>query len=349
MDKWTGLCFNPLDTLFFRDGKPFGTADKAQTRNLPMPQTTAGAVRTWLMESLGCDFEGLADSAEFTRVMQDVSFRGPWFMLEDELLFPVPATLVETEDCEIQALKPLDTSKTPLPGWEPADGMKPLWRKDSKPAKRLSKPFIKLSGMKTFLGGGVPGKEDFVSADEVYGHDRRTGIGVDKNTLTAEDGQIYAVNLLALKDKVSLYMEVTAPKDISEILPTKENPSVIKLGGEGRYAQFHRVNDPALNFGDVERNRENGAMLVLLTPGLFNGWKPAMLNGNLISAAVPGYEAVSGWDLKKGGPKPNRFAVSAGSVYFVDKQLGQNIGSLCDGEDARLGYGIYAEGRFDYA
>ena len=42
--------------------------------------------------------------------------------------------------------------------------------------------------------------------------------------------------------------------------------------------------------------------------------------------------AVSGWDVALGGPKPVRFAVPAGSVYYVQGQIDAGTGqSLCDG------------------
>ncbi len=65
-----------------------------------------------------------------------------------------------------------------------------------------------------------------------------------------------------------------------------------------------------------------------------------------IAAAVPGHIAVSGWDLARGGPKPNRFAVPAGSVYFFDQPepFAECNGSLCGDDDAMLGWGAFIEG-----
>jgi len=53
-----GLTLQPLDVLFFRDGRPFGTAASG-TSVLPQPQTLAGAIRTALLEAHGCDFTKL--------------------------------------------------------------------------------------------------------------------------------------------------------------------------------------------------------------------------------------------------------------------------------------------------
>lgn len=114
-----GVKLEPLDVLFFRDGRPFGAASRAST-GLPMPQTFAGAIQTALLEQAGCDFAGLHRLVkQETRSIPDaietlcgagwiagVGVRGPWFARRQnqgadaprspeaiEVLVPVPATL----------------------------------------------------------------------------------------------------------------------------------------------------------------------------------------------------------------------------------------------------------------
>src|SRR5260370_25316173 len=55
-----GLCLQPLDVLFFRDGRPFGATARVQSGQ-PLPQTLAGAVWTALLQKYGCAFGKLAD------------------------------------------------------------------------------------------------------------------------------------------------------------------------------------------------------------------------------------------------------------------------------------------------
>jgi CRISPR-associated protein Cmr3 len=60
---------------------------------------------------------------------------------------------------------------------------------------------------------------------------------------------------------------------------------------------------------------------------------------------VPGALAVSGWDLARGGPKPNRFAAQAGSTYFLDQPLDPWPGTLSDRpRDQQQGWGCYLKG-----
>ena len=43
-----GVLLDPLDTLFFRDGRPFDASSRVRG-GLPNPQTLAGALRTALL------------------------------------------------------------------------------------------------------------------------------------------------------------------------------------------------------------------------------------------------------------------------------------------------------------
>ena len=55
------LDLEPLDVLFFRDGRPFDAAPRA-TSGAPLPQTVAGAVRTWLLRRTNTNLKALAEA-----------------------------------------------------------------------------------------------------------------------------------------------------------------------------------------------------------------------------------------------------------------------------------------------
>ncbi len=106
-----GLCLEPLDVLFFRDGRPFAAATRA-TSGQPVPQTLAGAVWTALLTKFGCDFERLAEEVRRRPIREavlaagtpewlvEVSVRGPWLARSSvtdgdgpDVLVPAPAML----------------------------------------------------------------------------------------------------------------------------------------------------------------------------------------------------------------------------------------------------------------
>lgn len=354
-ERTTGIALEALDPLFFRDGRPFAAASRVAS-GLPMPQSLAGALRTHLLQRQGCDFQALSDlmksGMSFESSLQamrtpelaaiaGMSFRGPWFMLDGEPLVPVPACLMKIEDSgEVVRLSPLKSR--PLPGWKPLPGQEyPLWCFDSRPSKRLP-GYLDPQGLALFLQGGVPALTQVISADRLYGHDLRTGIGLNTTTKTAEEHLIYGVSLLALKDRVTLYAEVVASEDGLSLLP--DSMSTLAFGGEGRRVAFRKT-DP-FNWPTAPTGTGQNRLLFLTAAGLFGGWRPQGLA--TVAAAVPGYMAVSGWDLARGGPKPNRFAAQAGSVYFLED--GTDSGPIASslGDDVALGWGTCLEGAWNY-
>ncbi|HUY35537.1 MAG TPA: type III-B CRISPR module-associated Cmr3 family protein [Pirellulales bacterium] len=135
------------------------------------------------------------------------------------------------------------------------------------------------------------------------------------------------------------------------VLPAEAPPNALDeidslpFGGEGRRVALHQTNlfdwpaAPAIG-GDQK------PLVFLTTPGMFAaGWKPRVLDGHLVAAAVPGDVPVSGWDLARRGPKPTRFAAAAGSVYFLDRIPSDLPDSLSDdARDRRQGWGCYLKG-----
>jgi CRISPR-associated protein Cmr3 len=351
-----GLRLEPLDVLFFRDGRPFDEGSQAVS-GLPAPQTLAGALRTWLLREAGCDFErlgaamrvgkGFASAAAEAGCgwVGQIAFRGPWLALYGKPLVPMPASLwaVETGDGggkEFVRLDPLESAT--LPGWAPPEpGMLPLWQRDRRPARRAA-GWLTPAGLTKFLAGEVPEPKEILKEDKLFGTDRRTGIAIDTGKRTAAEGLIYGAGMLALGRGVSFYAEVAGPEEALKRVPAVPEP--IRFGGEGRRVAVRRLDRP---FDWPRATGDGRPLLLLTTPGLFGPprWRPEWLKAR--AAAVPGHLAVSGWDLAAGGPKPARFAAQAGSVYFLENGLEPPRGSLCDGEDAAQGWGAFVEGRWN--
>ena len=89
--KRIGLFLDPLDVLFFRDGRPFTQASHARG-DLPLPQTLTGALTTHLLKKGGLnDFGAWKDIYRATKgdmsaclrelnmdtAIADIRFRGP--------------------------------------------------------------------------------------------------------------------------------------------------------------------------------------------------------------------------------------------------------------------------------
>lgn len=348
----------PLDVLFLRDGRPFDASVPRATTRVPLPQTVAGALRTWLLRRLGSNLKELATAikrgasfAEAAAVQGPkpaavgrLGVRGPWFVKDGERLVPTPATIHAAIDIK-EDLYRLDPLADDLPGWTPSNTeIRPLWlrgRVRTEPRAGYLRP----GGLGRFLAGGVPLPDEIVDSEALYRFEDRVGIEVNADTRTVSEGMIYTIRLLRLVGGVSLAVDLIGEPEDLRVCPDDED--VLPLGGEARRAIVRRAR--AHDWPAASGDAGHGRLVLLTAPAPFGGWRPPSLPP--IAAAVPGYLPISGWDLARGGPKPNRFAVEAGSVYFVDRntKLSNRGGSLCRGEDAAVGWGTYVEGVWNYA
>jgi CRISPR-associated protein Cmr3 len=364
-----GLCLEPLDVLFFRDGRPFAAASRV-TSGLPTPQVLAGAVRTALLEKYRCDFKALAESTrsgkllaeglpQTIRWIADVKFRGPWLCrLADasntqnnklDVYLPVPATLhtakkgLKKEGVPpVQQLTPLKSEE--LPGWKQSltlpdreVSLRPLWIGGTDPTEPAT-GFIDSSGLKTFLEGEDPGENNLHKADEFYCFDNRTGIGINAESLTTGDGEIYGVRFLSLKCGYGFYADIQLPPDAPA--DALSGVTFLAFGGEGKRAATRVLEKPfdfpAPSACDTSRNQKR--LLLLTTPSVTKADGQPYFPEKCVAAAVNSPVAISGWDIAKNGPKPTRFAAPAGSIYFLD--TADPIPEQTD----EFGYGCHLQG-----
>jgi CRISPR-associated protein Cmr3 len=359
-----GLCVEPLDVLFFRDGRPFTGAERSVS-GLPMPQTCAGAIRTALLRAAGCDFKALGEvmenGATFAAAVQRscarehhwigyLVVRGPWLARGKngdgfDVLVPAPATLhrEKAHPGHMHRLAPLPDGQ--LPGWNPPSdqqGLRPLWLKHLAATEPVA-GYVTPRGLDMFLRGAEVEPADIVSPDDLFSLDYRTGIGISPDRLVAADSQIFGRGFLALKDSVFLYLEMVLAAEVHDgtLLPEIET---IPLGGEGRYARLRCV-EP-ISWPDPRTQGRQKPLILLTTPCAFEaGWKPRALSGHVAAAAVPGSLAFSGWDLARGGPKRTRFAVPPGSVYLLNSMPDEWAGTLAESDDDRqMGWGCCLKG-----
>lgn len=351
-----GLRIEALDTLFFRDGRPFTAASRAGS-GLPTPQTLAGALRTWLLRSLDCDFDALGraqrDEVPFSEALADQNrelfavsecrFKGPWpaRLLQHgaEPLVPVPLALRKLKQGKtLMRLMPLTRE---LPGWEPpVEGMLPLWLNERAQVEVVN-GWLTLQALALFLQGGVP--HATVPDNELFGYESRTGIGVDPDKQSAGEGLIYAVNLLRMQSAVGFYAEITMPQALEKQVPV--TPIVIPFGGEGRRVVVH-FQEPVAWPQAPQLRQGQFRTRILLSPALVED-SECLVRWKVKAAALGPWQAVSGWDLALRGPKPLRWAMPAGSTLYFDSRENAPE-NLCPGETGQLGWGTYLEGVSDH-
>jgi CRISPR-associated protein Cmr3 len=348
-----GLVLEPLDTLFFRTGRPFGAGLPGES-GLPNPQNFAGALRTHLLERAGADFESMRGRLSTAEAFQaagagwlaGVRFRGPWLAEIRNTQSPRPFVQAPA-DLNIEARKPalLRPLATDLPGWQaPEAGIRPLWCKGARPDKE-GPGLLSWDGLGAYLRGDDLMEHQLTPAAKLYHLEERTGITVDERTQSAAESLIYSTRALRLESGVAFYGELDLPEEQAQWF---DGEQAIPWGGERHHAIVRRVSPvkwPPPPEGPKVK-------LLLLAPGFFSPvpWRPAAITpGTLRAAAVAGPFAVSGWDLARRGPKPARFGAGAGSVYFLEGGQTPPGRQLATGEDEMAGYGLFVKGVWKYA
>ena len=351
------LRLEPLDMLFFRDGRPFSQGARAVS-GLPRPQTVAGALRTAMLRLAEVDIEAVArgvrrgmafpeaaaTAGRLGAAIGSVEFRGPWFGNRSDMFYRAPSTLRFVRGSRNREVVRLDPLFERLPDWNPPEpGLFPLWRKGRERLEAVS-GYIGSDDMQKFLDGGVPDR--VVPPEDLFGFDDRTGIGVDPDRGVAADHEIYSRRFLALRPGVCFLAELAGPREALDLFPP--GGVLVALGGEARQAVV-RPDSRRLGLPRGTATASTGRTLAVLTaPAPLQGWRPAGLS--ILTAAVRGYEAVSGWDMARGGPKPNRFVVPDGSVYYLEPYAKlPKSDSLAATEDAAVGWGSYLEGTWKNA
>ena len=199
---------------------------------------------------------------------------------------------------------------------------------------RRAKPeagyWLSAEGWRRYLGGQSVQQAQLVPRADLWHFDDRVGVGLDAKTRSAADGRLFTVRAIAMRPGVGFAGRVDGAK-----LPSR---LTLRLGGDGRAA--HLSSDVAVSWPRPDFAalcKAGRARIVLTAPGIFAaGWLPTGVVGqvpagqpmrfelggvcaNLVAAAVPRAEVVSGFDLARRQPKPAQRAAPSGSVYWLEE------------------------------
>ncbi|RDI95592.1 type III-B CRISPR module-associated protein Cmr3 [Meiothermus sp. QL-1] len=340
------LEIHALSPLLFRDGRPFTAADGTETAArslpLPLPGTVAGFVRTQIGKALGRGW-----GQEVLQDLHALQVSGPLLAREEEVLLPAPLDGVIYKDgngdLRVMRLRPFTPPEGA--GCDLPEGMLPLEvTQDVKPESRYH--FWRAQDMERWLLG-----EDLVP-ERIPGlpTETRVHVAMDPVRGKAREGQLYSVAYRPLE--MGKDPETYRPATLRVRLSLPEGMGVAPvghLGGERRPVTVRIREDLSGAWWDCpksiqERFRGLGpgarVRLILATPALFEGgWRPGWIERSgsgalhlprglskvrlrLVAAAVGRREAVSGWNLRQNRPKPVRWMVPAGSVYFFEVEQG---------------------------
>ena len=348
-----------------------------------MPQTLAGAIRTALLTRTGFDFRAFsaarrqgsnADPDALKQVLRAghaderiiaARFLGPWPCLFPQTkhrqpvpLFRQPLDLLKRKDsAEFVRLR---VRREPLAGWDDADGLLPLVCESDTDSKAAFKLFS-LPAVRAYLHGQLHfDTAELFEPGDVYGFENRTGIGIDAQTLSAADSMIYGVRFLTLKRRLAsdkkhggyahaetgLYAEIhcdIARPDLKKLLTEP-----IPLGGEGRYVKVTAIDPVAWPIRSLQDSKTKWLLTApAFLPRSAKSQRPLPAIAGLTAARSDAGVAVSGWDVARNGPRPTRFAIPAGAVYYFDGP-GPTDGFLGGSDDEKAeGWGFALPGRWE--
>ncbi len=348
-----------LDTLFFRDGKPFNASEDTVASGIfpPLPSVIYGALRSayfsWNVQDLK-----LANTPDDPTKMLRIC--GIYLEIGNDICLPLPADCIKlkgenkNEAYLLQPKKAPDVSSCPTP-------------------MVLASPVGK--GIKTVKDGLLDhiAIEDYLNlkTKEFYyfqltdyiSPEPKVGIRRNKGTGTAEDHMLYRVNMQRLGTGIKRgikSMELSLLVAYSGLdLPDK---GLLKLGGEGKAVYYETLTKNEENniYLNPPAPKGNRFKLYLATPTVFKrGWCPHWLTNpnlagkycgiklRLLAAAVGKHIHVGGFDIKKNRPKFMCRGVPAGSVYYLEIVEGNMAGVIKAFHGANLSdYDSYADQGF---
>ncbi|OQB28967.1 MAG: CRISPR system Cmr subunit Cmr3 [Euryarchaeota archaeon ADurb.Bin190] len=362
------LKLTPLDSWFFRDGRPFHQGEpSADVESIfpPSAFTIAGAIRAHLARKMGWRCGNWNE--KIIKVLGDgynlgpLSFRGPFLGIENKEtikpLFPVPLHLLgkfeEGKGNEFILLSPgdeieCDLGKVRLPSAKGIEGM-----------KTLKHYYLTSESLAKVLQGTTDDLEIIASKD-LWGVEYAVGLARDKMSRTAKEGHLYSSCKVRLNDANGTCL-LFGSEGIKDGL---DNQFVFPIGGESRMAVAEVVDIQKEFLIRPNLQIKDGCLrftVTHITPAWFDRWPGSgkglpEVPGRVISACLERSLRIGGWSSVKGerdnfikGPVALKPFIRPGSTWFCeacedDKEDVLQIHSSRIGEYNDFGFGEVAIG-----
>ncbi len=313
-----------LDTLFFKDGKPFSMGEETWADGIfpPPPSVIYGALRTSLMSSRMGE-ECLEDLIIKT---EDLSIHNLSYILggQDEY-YPLPFDVVTYKDKEPEredyTVFPLLVKPINLSSSRGGYSVFPLYDgDDDKTVENIKSGLISRSNLIKYLKGR---RESFKCKkwSDFLVEEPKVGIKRDRITRTTstDDGELYRVGMKRLTHRTRLQISFSNEGGLS-FLNGKYSP--IRLGAEGKVVEATFI-ESALPF--KASITTHMIKVYLATDGVFQNGIPDLsrlgIEATLEGMATGKPYMLGGFDMAQRRPKPMLKVAPAGSVfYFKSKE-----------------------------
>ena len=314
-----------LDTLFFRDGKPFtmGEDNFAEGAFPPSPSVIYGALRTaYIAQHLGKNGKTIDDLIRDTEglVITDIGFE-----IGTTKYFPMPLDYAQSKEDEEKAI--CLTLEDNSSGFTSAKT--PFVCISNEHIEQISDGLFNTRQLINYLEGHsyeakITKWSSEITLESKFGNSR----GNETRSTSDDDGNVYRVGMRRLaKDTPDEIEFLRIIVDYSLIDLTFKESDIIRVGGEGKSMLINNYEaDSSKKVSANDYKQEDKYFKVYFsTPSFFKkALKPAFIDDlnkkgyeiEIIATAIGKPLKFGGWDVKNKEPKPMLNAVPSGSVYY---------------------------------
>ncbi|MGB0524167.1 MAG: type III-B CRISPR module-associated protein Cmr3 [Flammeovirgaceae bacterium] len=314
------LTLTALDTLFFRDGRPFdmGEDNWAETLALPRPSTLYGALRTWYAQQTHQNPQDCVEETAKLRIKKIA------YWMDGEMYYHLPMDYVEPKgkEGELEALR-LFTGN--VEQWASSARYEALLIA-SQPAEALPDGLVQADFMKAYVQGESIERPCYRRVKDIFTEEQKIGIGIDNQTYAVEEGKLFRTGMMRPNTAKHGVVKIVLDIDMEGGELPQEAETLIRLGGETKNVH---VQARQFSLADFEPNSEDEGTyfkIYLQTAAYFSeGWpKLALLFGDAVkelgikplTAAIGKPFRFGGYDMLINKPKVTYSYVPAGSVFY---------------------------------
>jgi len=322
--------FQGLDSLFFRDAKPFGKGSEFKASSVfpPLPSVLRGALRTSYFAENMHEFKHAGEPGK--DITEGICVHSIFLKTSSDVLLPLPLNFCVSDNEDVKLAYAMKPALNPTISSHPLSHI----LKSEQPNTEVAPidALIPLQEFSAYLSGQSR-PYSYVNLSEITTRELKTGIAMDYGTGTAQEHMLYKTEFVRPSDIEGNQVSMIAK--VSEI-PNMPKEGSVRLGGEGKLAHFKSHDDKDFISALLPKPQQLGKFfsVTLLSPAIFkSGWLPRFLDSSfegqigslkirLIAAAVGRPVSISGFDMQRRRPKDLYYAAPSGSVYYFQTLAG---------------------------
>jgi CRISPR-associated protein Cmr3 len=307
---------NPCDTLFFRNGTPFGMGEEtwADSALLPNPSVIWGALFTRLIQDEIIQISDL-DALKIKQIFFCELKTGQLHSSTPEvskMYVPAPLDIFKVKGYCAEMYTPVlntDIVSSITPGIQHYS----LPKITNEKVDTLDQFWITINSLRE----NYPKRDNrsvIIPNGSIAKPSPKIGIGRNSITKNVEEGYLYRIEMSELNKNMMVGLEIEAPENF---LAT----GLLRLGGEGKNVAISAVNFDSQM--DVTNSDSNRFKLYFQTPSFFESGDGIselsnLKSATLLSATIGKPMHIGGFDMAARTPKPMRKAVPPGSVFYFE-------------------------------